>query len=115
MELALNAVQNELCRILDQGLAVALVLLDLSAAFDHVFYDTLVGRLHWVGVRGRALVWIHYFLTDLTQSVCLHPFQSSAYVLCRVHPASSLSPTLFSLYVSPLAELIGSFQLSCTS
>ena len=49
---------------------VMLVLLDLSAAFDTVDYDILLGRLeHRFGITGKALSWLTSYLTDRTQFV----------------------------------------------
>ena len=55
-----------------------LVLLDLSAAFDTVFHDVLLDRLHNdVGLRGNALNWFYsIFLKEVSESIYM--------VLCQI-------------------------------
>lgn len=57
-ETALLTVMEESRKIVDRGGSVAIILLDLSAAFDTVNYSILLGRLKAVGVSDRALAWI---------------------------------------------------------
>ncbi|KAJ1179293.1 hypothetical protein NDU88_004527 [Pleurodeles waltl] len=54
-ESALLAGTEELKYVLDQGEAAAIILLDLSAAFDTVNHKILVQRLKEVGVQDKAL------------------------------------------------------------
>jgi hypothetical protein len=54
-ELALLSVQDFVMRAADRGEVTALVLLDLSAAFDTIDHALLVERLHSIGVTGEAL------------------------------------------------------------
>lgn len=51
---------------LDEGETVALILLDLSAAFDTVSHHNLVRALQSLGLDGMALEWLCSFLKDLT-------------------------------------------------
>ena len=53
-----------------RGEATALVLLDLSAAFDMIDHSTLLGcLLDWFGVGGSALKWFSSYLTERYQCV----------------------------------------------
>lgn len=49
--------------LLDHGETAALILLDLSAAFDTVSHHTLINRLYQIGIQGAALKWIASYLT----------------------------------------------------
>lgn len=94
---------DELRRGADQNITQALVLLDLSAAFDTVDHDLLVERVNDAGIQGLALRWISSFLTNRFQAVRLANFSAEKVRLtCGVPQGSSLSSLLFNLYMSPL-------------
>jgi hypothetical protein len=62
-ETALLKVHNDLMCAVDEGKAVVMVLLDLSATFDTVDHDILLQRLHtYLGVTGNALAWFQSYL-----------------------------------------------------
>ena len=68
-ETALLSIKNDMHLSPSQGEATALVLLDLSAAFDTIDHSTLLSCLQdWFGVGGSALKW--FFLFDRTLSGC---------------------------------------------
>ena len=100
---------SRIIQILSRGEATALVLLDLSAAFDTIDHSTLLScLLDWFGVGGSILKWFSSYLTEHIQSVkigfTLSDFQK---LLFGVPQGSVLGPLLFSLYTSPLITLIG--------
>ena len=68
-QLANVCVQDDVLRSLDARRHVALVLLDLSAAFDTIDHCILLDELHRIGVRCDALRWMSSYLTDGTQCV----------------------------------------------
>ena len=107
-ETALLSVQNDLLISMDNGHISALLLLDLSAAFDTVDYDILFHRLEtWFGISNTALSWFKSFLTDRQQAVRVDDSSSSASnLLFGVPQGSVLGPILFSLYTTPLSSLI---------
>jgi len=58
---------------MDGGKVTALVLLNLSAAFDNVDHSILLHRLeNWFGISGPALNWFSTYLSPHTQSVYLN-------------------------------------------
>ena len=69
VETAIVCIQDDVLRSLDARKHVALVLLDLSAAFDTIDHCILLAELHRIGVRGDALCWMSSYLTDRTQCV----------------------------------------------
>lgn len=90
-----------------------LVLLDLSAAFDTISHRILLDRLQEIGVGGMSFNWIQHFLKDKVYCVQLDTFVSSTTSIDRGVPQSSiLSPTLFNIYVAPLAQTIRSSGFS---
>ena len=66
-ETALVRVHNDMLCAIDKRCCVALLLLNLSAAFDTVDHNILLQRLHSrFLVRGKALDWFASYLTDRT-------------------------------------------------
>ena len=70
MEAALLSIKNYIHLSLSRGEATALVLLDLSSAFDIIDHSTLLScLLDWFGVGGSTLKWFSSYLTEHCQSV----------------------------------------------
>ena len=68
-ETALLLVYNDIIRAVDHGHVVAMMLLDLSSAFDTVDHNTLLSILSSKFlISGQALTWFRsYYLTDRSQ------------------------------------------------
>ena len=112
-ETALLSIKNYIYLSLSRGEATALVLLDLSAAFDTIDHSNLLScLLDWFGVGGSALKWFSSYLTERFQSVKIGSTLSDLQKLLFGVPLGSvLSPLLFSLYTSPLSTLIGKHKI----
>jgi hypothetical protein len=109
-ETALLKILDDLYRIVNDRRSAVLIGLDLSAAFDTIEHDILTERLRTVfGINGKALHWIETYLKDRTQYVSTGN-ERSALVSCTygVPQGSVLGPFLFSVYVSPIANVITS-------
>ena len=108
-KMALLSIKNYIHLSLSRGEATALVLLDLSAAFDTIDHSTLLScLLEWFGVGGSALKWFSSNLTERFQSVKIGSTLSDLQkLLFGIPQGSVLGPLLFSLYTSPLSTLIG--------
>ena len=91
-----------------------LVLLDLSAAFDSIDHHVLLARLHSrFGISGKALAWIQNYLSNRTQSVIIKNSMSKKWNLqFGVPQGSVLGPILFTLYMSPLGDIIKSHGIN---
>ena len=69
-ETALLSIKNDIHLSLSRGEATALVLQDLSAAFDTIDHSIRLScLLDWFGVGGSALQWFSSYLTERFQSV----------------------------------------------
>jgi len=73
-------VLSDILLAIDSGDLAALVLLDLSAAFDTVHHAILLRRLETFGIGGNALHWFESYLVGRQQYVR--------------NPATSSSPTV---------------------
>jgi len=111
---AIIAVQDEIARSVDSGDIYALVLPDLSAAFDMLDHDTLLHVFnHCFGITDGALQWCKTYLCQRTQSFCVNGQESDPYVVdCSVPQGSVLRPLKLIRYTEDLAELINHHQLS---
>ena len=99
-ETALLCTKNEIHLALSKGIPTALVLLNLSAAFDTIDHDTLLSRLSAkFGFAGSALKWFRSYLQDRFQSVKIGFCLSNLFKFkFGVPQGSVLGPLLFSLY-----------------
>ena len=107
-ETAVMAVHDEIVRKIDNGQVCALVLLDLSAAFDTVDHDTLRQVLsRRFGVQGSMMAWFDSYLINRTQTFQFGTNQSGPHrVDCSVPQGSVLGPQEFTAYTEDLACLI---------
>ena len=112
-ETALLCVQNDIIQMAEEHDNAALVLLDLSAAFDTVDHNLLLQRLKSsFGIDDVALMWFKQYLTSRTQQVILNGSKSSPVVLqCGVPQGSVLGPYLFTMYTAPLGAIIRQKQI----
>ena len=109
-ETAVLRVLSDILLSVDSGDVAALILLDLSAAFDTVDHDILLQRLQTTfGINDVAYRWIRSYLTGRTQCVRHGNKKSSVTRLtCGVPRGSVLKPILFVLYTVDLIPLIES-------
>ena len=102
MEMALLSIKKDIHLSLSWGEATALVLLDLSAAFDTIDHTTLLScLLDWFGVGGSALKWFSSYLTERFQSVKIGSTLSDLQKLLFGVPQGSVLGAILSLHISP--------------
>ena len=112
-ETALVKVMDDIYRAVDSGSAVALVGLDISAAFDAVNHRILLERLEVeFGISGPPIQWIASYLANRTFAVKVGTSTSPAVLTNTGVPQGSvLGPILFTSYVAPIGRLIDSFNV----
>ncbi len=107
-ETALMKMHCDITQALDQGSHVALLTLDLSAAFDTVDHLILLTRLeNLFGITGDALEWMSSYFQDRSQSVLVGTASSGKHSLNSGVPQGSvLGPKCYSLYTKPIGCII---------
>jgi len=106
-ETAWVRLHNDILTALDNNMAVLLVCLDLSAAFDTIDHNILLQRLERrLGITGKCLDWLSSYLTGRTFRVRVNNVVSNDYNLQHGVPQGSvLGPKLFTLYMLPLSDI----------
>ena len=108
----LKLFNDDACSI-DVGEEVALVLLDLSSAFDTIDHICLINRLERrFGISAKVLAWIELYFTQREQVVSINGASSKSYPMkWGVPQGSVLGTLLFIRYISPIENIIDSHGL----
>jgi len=110
---AMLKVHSDITSALDDGSKVALIMLDLSAAFDTIDHPILLRRLKEAfGIEGVALKGFLSYLRNCTQSVIINGKESTPRTLCCCVPQGSvLGPQCYCMYCRPLGRIAAKFGL----
>ena len=97
---------------LDKGKFVAHVMIDVSAAFDTVEHQSLLTRFHnEFGIRGKALQWLHSYLSDRKQKVAINSSHSElSDILYGFPQGATLAGLCFNCYSKPLDNIAQNFR-----
>ena len=111
-ETTLLKIKNDIHLNLAENKPTGLVLLDLSAAFDTIDHFTLEARLASdFGLNGTVLAWFKSYLAERSQSVKVGDVLSDPVSLeFGVPQGSVLGPVLFTLYTTPLSQIINKYD-----
>lgn len=71
-------VTDQIYRAIDEKKLTAMVLIDLSKAFDSICHLSLLNKMHNIGTSGPALEWFKSYLSDRSQSTRIGPSLSSS-------------------------------------
>ncbi len=112
-ETALLRVHNDIVISVDQGKGVALILLDLSAAFDTVDHEILLNFLRdYVGLDGSVLKLFQTYLANRSQCVSIKGVLSELSELAYGVPQGSvLGPIEFCIYTIPLGAILRHYNI----
>lgn len=107
VETALLRILNDIYLGKERKQITALILIDLSAAFDTIDHQILFKLLeNRLKIKSAALNWLISFLTQRQQSTHINNFLSSKTKIPYGIPQGTiLGPKIFSLYMLPLYEI----------
>ena len=99
---------------IDKKKTTAVVLLDMSKAFDSIRHNILLDKLRDVGVSPLAFRWFHSYLSNRNQRVRINSSLSDALPLVSGIPQGSImGPLLFTIYVNDLSNVPRNCSTEC--
>ena len=111
---ALIRITDDILFALDNKYFIALIMIDMSAAFDTIDHNILLHRLsHHFGINNSVLSWFRSYLNNRSHCVDVNNNISRSFQLFSGVPQGSvLAPILFTLYIKPLTSIISKFVFS---
>ena len=105
----LPVISHEICKSFDEEFEVRGVFLDISKAFNKVWYERLLLKLNQNGISANLLDLLRDFLSCRKQRVVLNGQHSSwDKITAEVPQGSILGSLLFLIYINDLSNYISS-------
>ena len=113
-ETALIRITDDILFVLENKCFTALIMIDMSAAFDTIDHYILLYRLsHYFGINNTVLSWFRSYLNNGSHCVDVNNNISRSFQpFSGVPQGSVLAPILFTLYIKPLTKITSKFGFS---
>ena len=107
-ETALLKLQDDILQKLDHDKVVALLMIDVSAAFDTVPHERLINCFeNEFGLKNTALNWIRSYLNDRYQKVIVQNSHSKTTKMeCGFPQGAKLAGLKYNVYTAPLSKVV---------
>ena len=105
----LLSITHEIYSSFDDGFEVRSVFLDISKAFNKVWHERIIFKLHQNGTSDNLLNILSDFLRNRKQRIMLNgQFSSWTKVNTGIPQGSILAPLLFLIYINDLPDSLSS-------
>ena len=105
----LLSITHEIYSSFDDGFEVRSVFLDISKAFNKVWHERIIFKLHQNGISDNLLNILSDFLRNRKQRIMLNgQFSSWTKVNTGIPQGSILAPLLFLIYINDLPDSLSS-------